>query len=106
MLDQLLLETFTPLIGQTFTVPAPQPAQRLRIIEQTMAALVRKTGHCIGLAPGAPEQLSQRMDIDLRQLHRLVSAAFASACCAGGGSISDCMASRFSSTWSKTLRTS
>ena len=48
-----------------------------------MAALVRKTGHCIGFAPGAPEQLSQRMDIDLRQLHRLVSAAFASALQAG-----------------------
>ena len=74
-----------PLLSrvQVFTVPAPQPAQRLRIIEQTMAALVRKTGHCIGLAPGAPEQLSQRMDIDLRQLHRLVSAAFASALQAG-----------------------
>ncbi len=74
-----------PLLSrvQAFTVPPPQPGQRLRIIEQTMAALVRKTGHCIGFAPGAAEQLSQRMDIDLRQLHRLVSAAFASALHAG-----------------------
>ena len=38
--------------------------------------------------------------------NRYVSAAFARACCAGGGSVSDCMASRFSSTRSNIPRTS
>ncbi len=37
---------------------------------------------------------------------RYVSAAFASACCAGGGNSNDCMASRFSSTRSKIPSTS
>ena len=38
--------------------------------------------------------------------NRYVSAAFARACSAGGGSSNDCMASRFSSILSKTPRTS
>ena len=74
-----------PLLSrvEVFTVAAPQPSQRLRIIEQTMASLSEKTGRSICLAPGAAEQLSERMDIDLRQLHRLVRASFTVALQAG-----------------------
>ena len=74
-----------PLLSrvEVFTVAAPQPSQRLRIIEQTMASLSEKTGRSICLAPGAAEQLSERLDIDLRQLHRLVRASFTVALQAG-----------------------
>lgn len=72
-----------PLLSrvEVFTVAAPQPSQRLRIIEQTMASFSEKTGRSICLAPGAAEQLSERMDI--RQLHRLVRASFTVALQAG-----------------------
>ena len=74
-----------PLLSrvEVFTVPAPQPGQRLRIIEQTMADLSEKTGHAIAFAPGVAERLAERMDIDLRQMTRLVRASFATALQAG-----------------------
>ena len=74
-----------PLLSrvEVFTVPAPQPGQRLRIIEQTMTDLSEKTGHAITFAPGVAERLAERMDIDLRQLTRLVRASFATALQAG-----------------------
>ena len=74
-----------PLLSrvEAFTVPAPQPEQRLRIIAQTMADLSEKTGHHITFAAGVAERLAERMDIDLRQLTRLVRASFATALQAG-----------------------
>ena len=74
-----------PLLSrvEAFTVPAPQPEQRLRIIAQTMADLSDKTGHHITFAAGIAERLAERMDIDLRQLTRLVRASFATALHAG-----------------------
>ena len=74
-----------PLLSrvEVFTVPAPQPEQRLRIIDQTMADLSEKTGHAIAFAPGVAQRLAERMDIDLRQLTRLVRASFATALQAG-----------------------
>lgn len=74
-----------PLLSrvEAFTVPAPQPGQRLRIIEQTMADLSEKTGHHITFAAEVAERLAERMDIDLRQLTRLVRASFATALQAG-----------------------
>lgn len=74
-----------PLLSrvEVFTVPAPQPGQRLRIIEQTMADLSEKTGHAITFAAGVAERLAERMDIDLRQMTRLVRASFATALQAG-----------------------
>ena len=74
-----------PLLSrvEVFTVPAPQPEQRLRIIDQTMADLSEKTGHAIAFAPGVAQRLAERMDIDLRQLTRLVRASFAMALQAG-----------------------
>ena len=74
-----------PLLSrvEVFTVPAPQPEQRLRIIDQTMANLSKKTGHAIAFAPGVAQRLAERMDIDLRQLIRLVRASFATALQAG-----------------------
>jgi ATP-dependent Lon protease len=74
-----------PLLSrvEAFTVPAPQPGQRLRIIAQTMADLSEKTGRPITFAAGVGERLAERMDIDLRQLTRLVRASFATALQAG-----------------------
>lgn len=74
-----------PLLSrvEVFTVPAPQPGQRLRIIEQTMTDLSEKTGHQIGFGPGVAERMAERMDIDLRQLDRTARAAFATALQAG-----------------------
>ena len=74
-----------PLLSrvEVFTVPAPQPEQRLRIIEQVMADLSEKTGHYITFADGVAQRLAERMDIDLRQLTRLVRASFATALQAG-----------------------
>lgn len=74
-----------PLLSrvEVFTVPAPEPSQRLRIIQQTMADLRGKTNQQISLVPGVAERLADRMDIDLRQLSRLVHSAFATALQAG-----------------------
>ena len=70
-----------PLLSrvEVFTIPAPEPSQRLRIIQQTIADLCGKTNQQIGLGLGVAERLADRMDIDLRQLNRLVSASFAMA---------------------------
>lgn len=70
-----------PLLSrvEVFTVPAPEPAQRLRIIKKTVADLGQRTNRQISLAPGAAERLAERIDIDLRQLHRTVTAAFSKA---------------------------
>lgn len=74
-----------PLLSrvEVFQVPAPKPAQRLRIIQKTMADLSEKTGHAIAFAPEAAERLADRMDVDLRQLDRMVRASFAMALQAG-----------------------
>lgn len=74
-----------PLLSRVdvFTILPPEPSQRLRIIQQTMLELCKKTNHQIGLGLGVAEQLADRMDIDLRQLNRLVNAAFAMALQAG-----------------------
>lgn len=70
-----------PLLSrvEVFTIPTPEPSQRLRIIQQTIADLCGKTNRQIGLGLGVAERLADRMDIDLRQLNRLVSASFAMA---------------------------
>ncbi|MHB8948652.1 MAG: AAA family ATPase [Rhodoferax sp.] len=74
-----------PLLSrvEVFTVPAPEPSQRLRIIQQTMTELREKTNQQISLVPGVAERLADRMDIDLRQLNRMVYSAFATALQAG-----------------------
>ena len=66
-----------------FTILPPEPSQRLRIIEQTLAQLCKKTNQQIGFGPGVAERLADRMDIDLRQLNRLVNSAFATSLQAG-----------------------
>lgn len=68
-------------------MPAPQPGQRLRIIDQTMADLSEKTGHHITFAAEVAGRLAERMDIDLRQLIRLVRASFATALQAAGDKV-------------------
>jgi ATP-dependent Lon protease len=66
-----------------FTILPPEPSQRLRIIEQTIVELCKKTNRHIAFGLGVAEQLADRMDIDLRQLNRLVNSAFAVALQAG-----------------------
>lgn len=70
-----------PLLSrvEVFTIPSPDPEQRQRIIEQTVAKLCQQTKRHIRLAAGTAERLAERMDIDLRQLHRLVSVAYSDA---------------------------
>jgi ATP-dependent Lon protease len=74
-----------PLLSRVdvFTILPPEPSQRLRIIEQTLAQLCKKTNQQIGFGLGVAEWLADRMDIDLRQLNRLVNSAFAMALQAG-----------------------
>lgn len=74
-----------PLLSRVdvFTILPPEPSQRLRIIEQTLGELCKKTKQQIAFGLGVAERLADRMDIDLRQLNRLVNAAFATALQAG-----------------------
>lgn len=64
---------------EVFNVPAPGPAQRLRIIQEAAKALRAKTKREIALDDGTAEALSGRVDIDLRRVARLVNQAFAHA---------------------------
>ena len=68
---------------EVFHVPAPQPEQRLRIIQKNMVDLSQKTGREIAFSPDAAEWLADRMSFDLRQLHRLARASFSAALQAG-----------------------
>lgn len=74
-----------PLLSrvEVFRVPAPEPAQRLRIIQKIMTDLAEKTGHPIAFAPGIAERMADLMHVDLRQLDRMARAAFAVALQAG-----------------------
>lgn len=74
-----------PLLSRVdvFTILPPEPSQRLRIIQQTIMELCKKTNQQIGFGRGVAERLADRMDIDLRQLNRLVNSAFAMALQAG-----------------------
>ncbi len=68
---------------EVFDVPAPGPAQRLRIIRETVANLCLTTRKRIRLDESASEVLSKRIDIDLRRVTRLVNEAFSQAMQAG-----------------------
>ena len=70
-----------PLLSrlEVFDIPRPEPAQRLRIIQNEAAMLRRKTGLNIRLDKASCEALADRQDIDLRKTTRLVSEAFARA---------------------------
>ncbi|MDP3844302.1 MAG: AAA family ATPase [Oxalobacteraceae bacterium] len=68
---------------EVFDVPAPDPAQRLRIIQQTAANLCLTTRKRIDLDESTSEALSKRIDIDLRRVTRLVNEAFTKAMQAG-----------------------
>ena len=69
--------------AEVFHVPPPEPAQRLRIILATAEKLRQKTKRPITLDSGTCEQLSARVDIDLRRVTRLVNEAFARTMQAG-----------------------
>ena len=74
-----------PLLSrlEVFDVPRPEPAQRLRIIQNEAAMLRRKTGLNIRLDKAGCKALADHQDIDLRKTTRLVSEAFAQALQAG-----------------------
>lgn len=64
---------------EVFHIPAPQSPQRLRIIQDTVKSLRSKTRKRIELDAHSAQSLSERMDIDLRRVTRLVHEAFARA---------------------------
>ena len=70
-----------PLLSrlEVFDIARPEPAQRLRIIQNEATTLRRKTGLNIRLDKAGCEALADRQDIDLRKTTRLVSEAFARA---------------------------
>jgi ATP-dependent Lon protease len=68
---------------EVFNVPAPEPAQRLRIIQETAEILRSKTKRKITLCGRTVGILSERVDIDLRRVTRLVHEAFTRAMQAG-----------------------
>lgn len=69
-----------PLLSRVavFHVPRPQPDQRLRIIQDALMHLQRKTRKRIELDTSAHD-LAERVDVDLRQTIRLVTEAFSKA---------------------------
>lgn len=70
-----------PLLSRVeiFNIPPPEPEQRLRIIQETFDHLRRKTRKRIALDASTRESLSNRIDIDLRRVTRLVNEAFTKA---------------------------
>jgi ATP-dependent Lon protease len=74
-----------PLLSrlEVFDVPRPEPAQRMRIIQNEVAMLRRKTDRQIKLDKASSELLAERKDIDLRKTTRLVREAFTRALQAG-----------------------
>ncbi|SIQ71063.1 ATP-dependent Lon protease [Janthinobacterium sp. TND4EL3] len=64
---------------EVFNVPAPGPVQRLRIIQETAEILRSKTKRKITLDESTVNSLSERVDIDLRRVTRLVHEAFTRA---------------------------
>lgn len=64
---------------EVFHIPAPQSPQRLRIIQDTVKSLRSKTKKRIELDAHSAQSLSERMDIDLRRVTRLVHESFARA---------------------------
>ncbi|AZU57586.1 AAA family ATPase [Ralstonia solanacearum] len=74
-----------PLLSrvEVFDIPAPEPEQRLLIIHAEVERLRRTTRKRIELDPHAAQALAERTDIDLRQTHRLLADAFATALAAG-----------------------
>lgn len=71
----------TPLLSrvEVFDVARPQPAQRLRIIQETMKHLCLETKKQIELDIETGEILAERVDLDLRKTTRMVREAFTRA---------------------------
>lgn len=74
-----------PLLSraEVFDIPAPEPEQRLQIIRAEVQRLRRMTRKHIELDAHAAKALAERNDLDLRQTHRLVTDAFATALVTG-----------------------
>ncbi len=73
-----------PLLSRVavFHVPRPQPNQRLRIIQDALMNLQKKTRKRIELDTSAYD-LAERVDVDLRQTIRLVTESFSKAMTGG-----------------------
>lgn len=70
---------------EVFNVPVPEPVQRLRIIQEAVEILRKKTKLRISLDENTMDSLSRRVDIDLRRVNRLVHEAFTRAIRTGDG---------------------
>lgn len=70
-----------PLLSrvEVVNVPRPEPSQRLRILQQEAEQLRKKTRRQIDFREAECLALSERTDIDLRKLTRLVRESFARA---------------------------
>ena len=78
------LSVIAPYAGlEVFDIARPEPAQRMRIIQNEAAMLRRKTGLNIRSDKVGCDALADRQDIDLRKTTRLVTEAFARALQAG-----------------------
>ncbi len=64
---------------QTFAVPMPGVEQRRRIVEAQWADLTRRARRRFRLDPVSVREAAERVDLDLRSLHRAVQTAFARA---------------------------
>jgi ATP-dependent Lon protease len=62
-----------------FTVPRPEPAQRLRVINAELEELCLVTGFPVRFTEGEAERLAERVDLDMRITVKLVHATFAKA---------------------------
>lgn len=70
-----------PLLSrvEVVQIPNPEPGQRRRILQQEAEQLCKKTRRRIDFREDECRALSERMDIDLRKLTRLVKESFARA---------------------------
>ena len=64
---------------QTYEVPMPGVEQRRRIVEAEWAGMARRPRLRIRLDPASVREAAERVDLDLRSLHRAVQTAFARA---------------------------
>ena len=70
-----------PLLSRVeiYDIPRPEPAQRLRIIQEQAKALREATGKNIRLDKATTQRLADLTEIDLRKTTRIVKEAFSKA---------------------------
>lgn len=76
-----IAEVSAPLLSRmvVFDIPAPGVAQRRRIIETDLEMLRKRTGIMVRTKTGEVRTLAERLDLDLRQVSRIVRKSFITA---------------------------